>query len=64
MGLGFGLVLATVLILGQLVCDEKEKGIDHATDIIAYSSNRWVGLVMGALTQVRMIGGTISLAIW
>jgi hypothetical protein len=46
MGLGFGLTLATVLTLAQLVVDKKD-----------------VGVVMGALTQVRVLGGTVALAI-
>jgi hypothetical protein len=29
MGLGFGLILATVLTLAQLVCDEKDVGLYH-----------------------------------
>lgn len=64
MGLGFGLILATVLTLAQLVCDEKDIGMfsyfaSHHIDLILLA-----GLVMGALTQVRVLGGTVSLAIW
>lgn len=63
MGLGFGLILATVLTLAQLVCNEKDIGmVFFQFNVIML--NPPPGLVMGALTQVRVLGGTVSLAIW
>jgi hypothetical protein len=67
MGLGFGLILATVLTLAQLVCDEKYFGIYHIFRrrcLVTWKSNQSLGLMMGALTQVRVMGRTVSLAIW
>lgn len=36
----------------------------HAAATVILYPKQFLGLIMGALTQVRVMGGTVSLAIW
>jgi hypothetical protein len=68
MGVGFGMTASTVLTLVPLVTEEKDarKFMVPTTriPILKLTTSKNKAVIMGALTQLRTLGGTISLAIW
>ena len=63
MGIGFGLGLTTLLTFARVVVSEEHLGKFKPLPV-PVSNLIDAAVMMGALTQVRVLGGTISLAIW
>ena len=63
MGFGFGLNLSTILMMAPLVVQQKDMGkwyrfrVDHLVTSIL------LAVAIGSVTQIRVLGGTIGLAI-
>jgi hypothetical protein len=67
MGIGFGMGLTTLLTFARSVVEEKHMGKFQPNGRINYNRCfiKYIPAVtMGAITQIRVLGGTISLAIW
>lgn len=79
LGLGFGLALSSLAILARVEVDERDIStymrkaglvgnscIDLASNGMKefwLTASRYAGIVMGAITQVRVLGGVIGIAI-
>jgi len=65
MGLGFGFNLSTILIMAPLVVKEKDMGKCFPSSALVRIPRlmRNAAITMGSVTQVRVLGGTIGLAI-
>lgn len=67
MGIGFGMGLTTLLTFARAVVEEKHMGKFRPNRRISHShsfTKSIPAVMMGAITQIRVLGGTISLAIW
>lgn len=65
MGVGFGLNLTSILILATIVVSAKDLRKSSSavlTKEVTDLRNSHAAVTMGAITQVRVLGGTIGLA--
>lgn len=66
MGFGFGMGLVSLLIYTPMVVKRSDMGkslIDYKTAFIYTLIPHTIAVAMGAITQIRVLGGTIGLAI-
>ena len=64
MGLGFGFGLSSLLTLVPMVVSKQDIGKGYLPIGKVARLNTNIAVAMGAITQVRVLGGTVGLAIW
>lgn len=64
MGFGFGFGLSTLLLYVPLIVSKKDTGEFLAYRVRVFFLILIQAVTMGAITQVRVLGGTIGLALW
>ena len=64
MGFGFGLSLSSLLVLVPMVVSKQDIGKVYLPMETIPILMIDVAVAMGAITQIRVLGGTVGLAIW
>lgn len=64
MGFGFGLGLSSLLVLVPMVVSKQDIGKVHLPMGENPALTFVTAVAMGAITQIRVLGGTVGLAIW